>query len=202
VLWLGLRVAHATEWPNQTEGDLTLNDYACISGDKFATLKLHYTTIGTPRQDAQGHVTNAVLLLHGTGGTGKEYLQPDIADHSARPRDHHLTGHRAQRRSLNRHISPKPYCELEAANGTRWHRWRAVHKASRPKSSSQVTLCWRKADSNPQSRSEKGVVPRRAPHGLPVIWPARAALMTRGTRGSNPASSSGESIANLAFGGV
>ena len=68
VLLLGIRVAHAADWPNQTEGDLTLNDYACISGDKFATLKLHYTTIGTPRQDAQGHVTNAVLLLHGTGG--------------------------------------------------------------------------------------------------------------------------------------
>ena len=27
----------------------------------------------------------------------------------------------------------------------------AVHKASRPKSSSQVTLCWRKVDSNPRS---------------------------------------------------
>jgi homoserine O-acetyltransferase/O-succinyltransferase len=85
VLLLGIRVAHAADWPNQTEGDLTLNDYACISGDKFATLKLHYTTIGTPRQDAQGHVTNAVLLLHGTGGTGKEYLQPDIADHLFKP---------------------------------------------------------------------------------------------------------------------
>src|SRR5215469_17366683 len=85
VLLLGIRVAHAADWPHQTEGDLTLNDYASISGDKFATLKLHYTTIGTPRQDAQGHVTNAVLLLHGTGGTGKEYLQPDIADHLFKP---------------------------------------------------------------------------------------------------------------------
>ena len=85
VLLLGIRLAQAADWPNQIEGDLTLNDYACISGDKFATLKLHYTTIGTPRQDAQGHVTNAVLLLHGTGGTGKEYLQPDIADHLFKP---------------------------------------------------------------------------------------------------------------------
>lgn len=80
-----IRDPHAADWPNQTDGDVTLNDYACVSGDKFATLKLHYTTIGTPRRDAQGRMTNAVLLLHGTGGTGKEYLQPDIANHLFKP---------------------------------------------------------------------------------------------------------------------
>jgi homoserine O-acetyltransferase/O-succinyltransferase len=88
-LLLGLRlapvVAHAAEWPNQTDGDVTLNEYTFVSGDIFAALKLHYTTIGTPRRDAEGHVLNAVLLLHGTGGTGKEYLQLDIADHLFKP---------------------------------------------------------------------------------------------------------------------
>jgi homoserine O-acetyltransferase len=84
-LLLRLHIGHAADWPGQTDGDVTLNNYTLASGDTFPTLKLHYTTIGTPHRDAQGHVTNAVLLLHGTGGTGKEYLQPDLADHLFKP---------------------------------------------------------------------------------------------------------------------
>jgi homoserine O-acetyltransferase len=42
-------------------------------------LNLHYLTLGTPQHDANGHVTNAVLLLHGTGGTGKQFLVAHFA---------------------------------------------------------------------------------------------------------------------------
>ncbi|MBV9654252.1 MAG: alpha/beta fold hydrolase [Acetobacteraceae bacterium] len=80
-----IQVAYAADWPNQTDGDLILDSYVCANGDRFVSLKLHYTTIGTPRRDGQGHITNAILLLHGTGGTGKEYLQPEIADHLFKP---------------------------------------------------------------------------------------------------------------------
>jgi homoserine O-acetyltransferase len=37
-------------------------------------LRLHYTTLGTPQRDGSGHITNAVLLLHGTTGTGRNFL--------------------------------------------------------------------------------------------------------------------------------
>ena len=41
-----------------------------------AQLKLHYLTLGTPHRNAAGHVDNAVLLLHGTGGNAHSLLNP------------------------------------------------------------------------------------------------------------------------------
>ena len=57
-----------TAW-NVTEGDYVAKDFKFRSGESLAELKLHYRTLGTPARDAQGRVTNAVLILHGTGGT-------------------------------------------------------------------------------------------------------------------------------------
>jgi homoserine O-acetyltransferase/O-succinyltransferase len=72
---LSISVASAqTSWPNQREGDVVLKDFRFDSGETLGELKLHYTTLGTPRRDASGDVTNAVLLLHGTNGTGKTWL--------------------------------------------------------------------------------------------------------------------------------
>ena len=69
-----------TAWPNQHEGDFLLNDYVFESGEMLPELKLHYTTLGTPHRDAAGEIDNAVLLLHGTSGTGKNWLLPSLAD--------------------------------------------------------------------------------------------------------------------------
>src|SRR4029077_18893534 len=46
------------------------------SGETLPALTVHYRTIGTPRRDASGTVRNAVLILHGTGGTGAAFLSP------------------------------------------------------------------------------------------------------------------------------
>ena len=35
---------------------------------------MHYRTYGTPARNAQGVVTNAVLIMHGTGGTGAQFV--------------------------------------------------------------------------------------------------------------------------------
>ena len=43
-------------------------------------LRLHYTTLGAARRDATGGIVNGVLLLHGTGGTGKQWLMPSLAN--------------------------------------------------------------------------------------------------------------------------
>src|SRR5881296_1670894 len=42
-------------------------------------LKLHYRTIGAPRRDGAGVVRNAVLILHGTGGSGGGFLNQTFA---------------------------------------------------------------------------------------------------------------------------
>ena len=36
--------------------------------------------LGTPHRNAAGEIDNAVLLLHGTSGTGKNWLMPSLAD--------------------------------------------------------------------------------------------------------------------------
>jgi len=61
------------------EGDFVAHDFKFRSGEKLPVLRLHYRTIGTPARDAKGNVTNAVLLLHGTGGTGAQFLVPQFA---------------------------------------------------------------------------------------------------------------------------
>jgi homoserine O-acetyltransferase len=70
----------AASWPGQTEADWVLHDYRFADGETLAALTLHYTTLGTPRRDSAGRIVNAALLLHGTGGTGKNWLQPSFAD--------------------------------------------------------------------------------------------------------------------------
>jgi homoserine O-acetyltransferase/O-succinyltransferase len=68
-----------TKFPN-TEGDFVIHDFKFHSGESLPALNLHYTTLGQPIRNAQGHVTNAVLILHGTGGTGKQFLSPLFAN--------------------------------------------------------------------------------------------------------------------------
>ncbi len=63
-----------------TEGDYIAHDFKFRSGESLPELKLHYTTLGKPTRDAQGHINNAVLILHGTGGTGHQFLSPQFAD--------------------------------------------------------------------------------------------------------------------------
>ncbi len=67
------------------EGDYISHDFHFKSGETLPELRLHYTTLGTPVRDAQGHVTNAVLILHGTGGSGGQFLRPQFANELFKP---------------------------------------------------------------------------------------------------------------------
>src|SRR5256885_5428505 len=80
VLFLGgpLGAQEKTAW-KVTEGDYVAKDFKFPSGETLAGVKLHYRTLGTPQRDAQGRVTNAVLILHGTGGTGAQFLSAQFA---------------------------------------------------------------------------------------------------------------------------
>lgn len=70
----------ATELPASREGDFIARDFHFKSGEVMPELKLHYTTFGSPVRDAKGRITNAVLLLHGTGGSGSSLIRPIFAN--------------------------------------------------------------------------------------------------------------------------
>jgi homoserine O-acetyltransferase/O-succinyltransferase len=65
--------------PPPQEGDYIARDFHFKSGETLAELRLHYLTFGKPVRDAAGRVTNAVLILHGTGGSGRQFLAPQFA---------------------------------------------------------------------------------------------------------------------------
>ena len=69
----------AAQWPGTTEDDYIAKNFKFRSGETLPELRLHYTTLGKPVRNAQGRVTNAVLILHGTGGSGHQFLQPIFA---------------------------------------------------------------------------------------------------------------------------
>src|SRR5438270_6054644 len=62
------------------EGDFIAKVFKFRDGSTLPELRLHYRTLGKPERDASGRVTNAVLILHGTGGTGAQFLQPQFAN--------------------------------------------------------------------------------------------------------------------------
>jgi homoserine O-acetyltransferase/O-succinyltransferase len=61
------------------EADFTLNDYRFTTGETLESVRIHYATLGTPSRDDHGVVRNAVLILHGTGGSGQQFLTPNFA---------------------------------------------------------------------------------------------------------------------------
>ena len=71
--------AYCADYPKPAHGDFVIRDFHFTSGEVLADLKLHYFTLGTPARNAQGRITNAVLLLHGTNGRGTGFLNDGFA---------------------------------------------------------------------------------------------------------------------------
>src|SRR5215472_10324568 len=68
-----------TATPATKEGDFVAKNFQFRSGESLPELRLHYSILGKPAKNALGRVTNAVLILHGTGGTGHQFLSPIFA---------------------------------------------------------------------------------------------------------------------------
>ncbi len=68
-----------THWPIH-DGSYVIHDFHFGTGETLPELKLHYLTLGTPHRNPAGHVDNAVLLLHGTGGNAHSLLNPVFSD--------------------------------------------------------------------------------------------------------------------------
>src|SRR5438093_6695497 len=61
------------------EADFILRDFHFKSGETLPELRLHYLTLGQPARDSLGRIGNAVLILHGTGGSGRNFMVPQFA---------------------------------------------------------------------------------------------------------------------------
>jgi homoserine O-acetyltransferase len=76
---LAASFASAADYPTPTEGDYTIRDFKFASGETLPELRLHYRTLGKPEKDSQGKTTNAVLIMHGTTGSGAQFIRPEFA---------------------------------------------------------------------------------------------------------------------------
>jgi homoserine O-acetyltransferase/O-succinyltransferase len=71
---IGTIRAAAPTAPHPIENDYVIRDFHFASGETLPELRIHYTVIGKSHKNAQGHIDNAVLILHGTGGAGHNFL--------------------------------------------------------------------------------------------------------------------------------
>ncbi len=69
----------AAAYPAPAEGDYVLRDFKFASGETLPDLKIHYRTLGKPERDANGTTRNAVLIMHGTTGSGEQFIRPEFA---------------------------------------------------------------------------------------------------------------------------
>lgn len=69
----------AGDYPKPAGTNFVIHDFKFASGEILPELRIHYRTLGEPQRNAQGIVTNAVLILHGTTGNGSNFLRPEFA---------------------------------------------------------------------------------------------------------------------------
>src|SRR5437660_6295527 len=69
----------AADYPPPTEGDYTIRNFKFASGETLPELRIHYRTLGKIDKDAQGKTRNAVLIMHGTTGSGAQFIRPEFA---------------------------------------------------------------------------------------------------------------------------
>jgi homoserine O-acetyltransferase len=77
--WATAAVLPAADLAEPVESDFTVRDFRFDSGQTLPELRVHYRTFGAPRRDDQGVVRNAVLIMHGTTGSGAQFLRPEFA---------------------------------------------------------------------------------------------------------------------------
>ncbi len=74
--WTGVQGAEALV---PASGDVVFGNFRFQSGESLPELKIHYRTFGVPGRDSSGQVTNAIIILHGTTGSGAQFLRPEFS---------------------------------------------------------------------------------------------------------------------------
>src|SRR5215469_8636623 len=59
--------------------DFVLRNFHFADGESLPQLRIHYIALGTPQRDSRGAVRNAVLILHGTTGSGAGFMSRTFA---------------------------------------------------------------------------------------------------------------------------
>src|SRR2546425_12249027 len=72
-------LVHAAAYPTPMHGDFVIQNFRFASGETLPALRVHYRTLGRPERDAQGLVRNTVLIMHGTGGSGAQFIREEFA---------------------------------------------------------------------------------------------------------------------------
>jgi homoserine O-acetyltransferase len=70
---------YAANYPEPKEDDFIVRSFQFKSGEQLPQTKIHYRTLGTLQRDKNGRSSNAVLILHGTGGSGSQFLTENFA---------------------------------------------------------------------------------------------------------------------------
>jgi homoserine O-acetyltransferase/O-succinyltransferase len=79
LVFLAGATLHAASIPEAVQGNFVIRDFKFVSGETLPEVRIHHRTIRNPRKDGKGAVRNAVLLLHGTTGSGKAFLAENFA---------------------------------------------------------------------------------------------------------------------------
>ncbi len=74
-----VRPLRAADYPAPTENDYAIRDFKFASGETLPELRIHYRTLGKIDKDPQGKTRNAVLIMHGTTGSGAQFIRPEFA---------------------------------------------------------------------------------------------------------------------------
>lgn len=78
VLLSALSVA-AADYPAPVEADAVFKNFHFQSGESLPELRIHYKTVGKPHKNGRGEIDNAVLILHGTTGSGGQFIRPEFS---------------------------------------------------------------------------------------------------------------------------
>src|ERR1041385_5442202 len=79
LLLLAVTAVDAADYPPPTENDYSIRNFKFSSGETLPELRIHYRTLGKAEKNAQRKTTNAVLIMHGTTGSGAQFVRPEFA---------------------------------------------------------------------------------------------------------------------------
>lgn len=71
--------AQLAPYPHAVSATYIAHNFKFQDGSTLPALRLHYVTLGQPHRNREGHVDNAVMVIHGTGGSAQQFLGPHFA---------------------------------------------------------------------------------------------------------------------------
>jgi homoserine O-acetyltransferase len=80
-----INFAHAADPLAITQGDFVIQAFHFHNGQTLPEIHIHYRTLGSPKPDDKGVVRNAVLILHGTTGSGAQFITPSFSEELFKP---------------------------------------------------------------------------------------------------------------------